>query len=317
MDINEIKTLHEGAQDGHKLIVLDTIDKITNFRRAGASIVFFSYQWLTWEIEGPNDTQLKAMKDAARLFGESFCIPMMNVFIWLDVLSIPQANRHVQKLAINSIYIFAAAVDALIIIAPDSFHRDTGEACGLVSYKSRVWTRIEQIAHVAAHCVSSVFIKMMDSLQPIDDSWLSTFVSIFDASMTCCRLKHEHQTYCDKELFVAPLLGIWYRILLDVYGGCATPGASALHRLIDGQKTIVFPKIFTFHLDETTEERELFGDLIARVERRANETASEGFTRVPTLSWRMGGCLSVAQSATHRNASGAGKESPGKTKFFL
>ena len=55
-----------------------------------------------------------------------------------QILSIPQSNRGVQKLAVDSLYVYAAAVSALVIIAPDSKHESTGDDAGLESYKSRV-----------------------------------------------------------------------------------------------------------------------------------------------------------------------------------
>ena len=64
--------------------------------------------------------------------------PVEWIAIWLDILSIPQSNRGVQKLAVDSLYVYAAAVSALVIIAPDSKHESTGDDAGLESYKSRV-----------------------------------------------------------------------------------------------------------------------------------------------------------------------------------
>ena len=43
-----------------------------------------------------------------------------------------------QTAQVDSLYVYASAVTALIIIAPDSVHEQTKEAAGLESYKSRV-----------------------------------------------------------------------------------------------------------------------------------------------------------------------------------
>ena len=43
-----------------------------------------------------------------------------------------------QTAQVDSLYVYASAVTALIIIAPDSVHEQTKEEAGLESYKSRV-----------------------------------------------------------------------------------------------------------------------------------------------------------------------------------
>ena len=78
-------------------------------------------------------------------------IPEGMICIWLDILSIPQTNRGVQQFAVDSLYVYASSVSAVIIIAPDSEHENTKENAGLDSYKSRVWTRVEQVSHCFAH----------------------------------------------------------------------------------------------------------------------------------------------------------------------
>ena len=50
-----------------------------------------------------------------------------------------------QTAQVDSLYVYASAVTALIIIAPDSVHEQTKEEAGLESYKSRVcWLGFEK-----------------------------------------------------------------------------------------------------------------------------------------------------------------------------
>ena len=194
----------------------------------------------------------------------------------LDILSIPQSNREVQQLAVDSLYVYASAVTALIIIAPDSVHEQTKEKAGLESYKSRVWTRVEQVSHCSAHGIASMFVEVRlvggaGGLQQVTREWIGTVVCIFEAGLTCCRLKHRTQDKCDRESLVLPLLGLWYQVLSDHRMG--KTGTASLHAIIEAKKDRVFPASYKFEkvLDDNvtsqTEEVELFGDMIARIER--------------------------------------------------
>ena len=171
----------------------------------------------------------------------------------------------------DSLYVYASAVTALIIIAPDAVHEQTKEIAGLDSYKTRVWTRVEQVAHCSAHGIDSMFVEAPGGLQQVTRDWIATVVCIFEAHLTCCRLKHKTQDSCDRESLVLPLLGLWSRVLSDHRTG--KTGTASLHAIIDPLKDRVFPASYAFEKisgdNETsrTEEHELFGDMIARIER--------------------------------------------------
>ena len=45
---------------------------------------------------------------------------MCRLYIWLDILSIPQRNDTLKRLAVNSLYTHARQADALVIVEPDS-----------------------------------------------------------------------------------------------------------------------------------------------------------------------------------------------------
>ena len=48
---------------------------------------------------------------------------MSGLYIWLDLLSIPQRNDTLKRLAVNSLYTHARQADALVIVEPDSEHQ--------------------------------------------------------------------------------------------------------------------------------------------------------------------------------------------------
>ena len=76
----------------------------------------------------------------------------------------------------DSLYVYASAVTALIIIAPDSEHEQTKDKAGIESYKSRVWTRVEQVSHCSAHGVASIFVEAPGGLQGVTTDWIATVV---------------------------------------------------------------------------------------------------------------------------------------------
>ena len=48
---------------------------------------------------------------------------MCRLYIWLDILSIPQRNDTLKRLAVNSLYTHARQADALVFVEPDSEHQ--------------------------------------------------------------------------------------------------------------------------------------------------------------------------------------------------
>ena len=101
---------HEGMRDRCGLRFLDQVGDITAFLEEGRAIVFFSYQWLSWTHKGPNAVQRESMNSAVRRYREHSEVPVEEVIhIWLDILAIPQSNRGVQKLAVDSLYVYASA----------------------------------------------------------------------------------------------------------------------------------------------------------------------------------------------------------------
>ncbi|CAE7701081.1 unnamed protein product [Symbiodinium sp. CCMP2456] len=275
LSFEQIGELHEGARDRGILTYMDSKSSIHAHwkQEPNSRIVFLSYQWLSWNRHGPNTTQFEAMRQAVARYAESMELTPSEVYVWLDVLSIPQYHKGVQLLAVNSLYTYASSADALLIVAPDSVHAETGQVANLQTYKSRVWTRMEQIAHMTAHDLGSMLIFSETGLEPVTEQWVRDVVRLFDGEMTCCRLNHHGKDICDKETLVVPLLGVWFvlRSWMDQKPTGedsleAPPGAQLVYRLMRDQMDTVFPPTFQFNTKAGFEERELFGSLIEHLE---------------------------------------------------
>ena len=110
----------------------------------------------------------------------------------------------------------------------------------------------------------------VEGLQLLAEDWLRDVVCIFEAELTCCRLKHPSQDKCDGEGLVLPLLGMWYQVLRQCRMG--DTGSKAMYESIEPQRDRVFPAAFDFEKSSTadgddsrTERREFFSDMIGRV----------------------------------------------------
>ena len=116
-----------------------------------------------------------------------------------------------------------------------------------------------------------MFVEAPGGLRQVAKDWIATVVCIFDANLTCCRLKHKSQDTCDRESLVLALIGLWFQMLSDHRTG--KTGTASLYAIIVPQKDRVFPASYYFEkiaLDNEslwTEEKELFGDMIERIER--------------------------------------------------
>ncbi|CAJ1381343.1 unnamed protein product [Effrenium voratum] len=287
---DELEQCHEGLRDLGLLRVLDSSEEIQQFHAMGNHIVFFSYHWPSSTRLGPDQVQRRAMNHALELYSDKVGADMENIFIWLDIVSIPQKHRGVQVLAINSLYVYASSVDALIIIAPPTVQEQTGEKLGLESYKNRVWTRVEQIAHLSAHGMESLFFYQPNGLEPVDLRWLEDVVRVFDASTTCCTQRHQHFGKCDRESLVLPLIGLYYRVAAAERRGVdSNEGTATLYEMMESKRDNVFPRIFehvsVVNGQEVRKKKVLFGDLLERVDKHLQGMDTDllmEFVRHPT-----------------------------------
>lgn len=271
---------YEQARDASKLVVLDTMEEVRNFA-LHKFIVFFSHQWLGWGTPDPELIHYRSMKRAIdRLqqrvktsmssnvvtVGEG-SLPLEDIYVWVDFTSISQEHRPMQMLAISSLPMYASVAHAFVIICPEAKHQVTGCACNIKSYNTRGWCRAETISKVFGSGLEHMFVvdDPEGELIPVTMELLSSSLSmmLFEAEFSCCALGHKSQTYCDKEDLVLPILGMYSKIRRKHDG----PEHDYVIKHIEEFKERLFPKRFTFmRADGPSEERELFGDLVALME---------------------------------------------------
>ena len=56
-------------------------------------------------------------------------------------VSIPQANATLQKLAVDSLAIYASTLTDFLVLAPDATHSDSLKLCDQETYGRRGWVR--------------------------------------------------------------------------------------------------------------------------------------------------------------------------------
>ena len=60
-------------------------------------------------------------------------------YVWLDYISIPQANKTLQSLSISSLALYASMPDYFVVVAPPATHMDEQCACDKETYLRRGW----------------------------------------------------------------------------------------------------------------------------------------------------------------------------------
>ncbi|CAE8637922.1 unnamed protein product [Polarella glacialis] len=268
MPEQELRTLHEGLRPTGKLLTLDTMDEVMELKKTSC-ILFFSYEWLSWLKVGPNKIQLLAMKKAAENVAKKLQVPTSRMHIWIDILSIPQKHVGMKAMAVDSLYAFAHCADIMVIVAPDSWHANTGAKADALSHSARVWTRVEQLAHCSQHGVASMFIQTAETFYQLPDDWMESVCTVLDGNMTCCRNKHPNGCRCDKQTLVLPLLALYYSVYKQNLSGDPSAAAKYTWELIQKKgKDQMFPPNIDIARDTGINEvYELFGDTINRIEK--------------------------------------------------
>lgn len=276
----DVRSLHEGLRDTGKIIVLDSLAAVNEFKRKGREVVFFSYQWLSWNMSGPSKLQFECMCSALKLHCRQKGIATSEIFVWLDIFGIPQLHEDLKSLAVSSLYCYASAASALIIICPTSLHEQTGETADAQSYKSRVWCRAEQLAHFSRAGIGNMYIcTSAEQLEPCNMEWIQDVVCVFGGEMTCCRLQHPHDQSCDRESLVPALMALYFVLYTEHRSGTLSEVAEPAWRLIQRNKEYLFPKKFEYKTGSSVQTRELFGPLIRHIEKLVDQNLSGSLSK--------------------------------------
>lgn len=272
MTQEDLMGLHEGVRARGKLLSLDTIEDVQNFKK-NHLLLFLSYEWLSWNKLGPSSDQFATIKMAMLNVCTRFRISSDSLFVWLDILSIPQRHATLKSLAIDSLYSFARSADILVIVAPTAVHEGTGQEANVDTYLDRVWTRIEQMAHCANHGLESMFIQTTDEFRNVPDDWMLRACCVFKGKMTCCRLKHPNGAPCDKESLVCPMLALYYHLYVQHLNGTPSANSKIIWELIlsVGKDEMFPPYTVVTCQDGKPEVKELFGSTLGLVECMAKQ----------------------------------------------
>eukprot|EP00929_Paragymnodinium_shiwhaense_P028444 TRINITY_DN16481_c0_g2_i1.p1 TRINITY_DN16481_c0_g2~~TRINITY_DN16481_c0_g2_i1.p1 ORF type:complete len:1025 (-),score=94.02 TRINITY_DN16481_c0_g2_i1:126-3200(-) len=277
LDMDEVATCHEGARDSGRLLVLDTEQQMDEFQDLDRKILFFSYSWTSWQRLGPNRIQLECMKASARRIQEMSDIDPEHLYIWLDILSIPQASDRCKELAVDSLYVYASRSDYLVVICPEGVHEQTDEPVGKESYKARTWCRVEQIAHFSTHGLQTMWYTMYPGqLVALGEDWLQEVMQIFEGETTCCRLKHPDKRQCDRQLLVPSVLAMYTALLIRrKRGEGQLEDVRDICDQMNRDRDRTFPKTFMYDDSGRLSSRELFGSTIDRVYELVIESDNE------------------------------------------
>ena len=141
---------------------------------------------------------------------------MQNVWIWADYLSIPQASRGQQKLAIASLVGYASVAHAFVIAAPPVAHKDHKGVCDVATYNKRMWCRCENLAHSLRNGTTNMYVATGptpdECVRQADDlDFLNSNLRVFFGEAT---------VEADKLSLVAAVLGLYaelYATAIYVY----------------------------------------------------------------------------------------------------
>merc|ERR1712136_167666 len=195
-----------------------------------------------------------------------------------------------KKAAINSIYTFASIQSAMVIIAPPSRHRHTGQVANHHTVRRRLWCRVEHLSFCCSQGTDMMYVHKGEHLESLPADWMESVCCVMDSDCTCCRLHHSTSPSCDRETAVSSLLAMYcdvYSRIWESQGG-ETPDTVTKYawNLITKHRQAMFPKHFQYVTAEGEVTRELFGDLIAgRACRRLWTDVDDAFefVRVDTL----------------------------------
>eukprot|EP00928_Gymnodinium_smaydae_P040736 TRINITY_DN275_c0_g2_i1.p1 TRINITY_DN275_c0_g2~~TRINITY_DN275_c0_g2_i1.p1 ORF type:complete len:946 (+),score=98.92 TRINITY_DN275_c0_g2_i1:116-2953(+) len=260
---------HEDIIDSAKW--LHTIEDIDEFL-VEHRVIFMSHQWTAFSVPDPSGEQYHQMIlaidtiTAEREWSES------QTYVWVDYSSIPQRNRSLQTLAINSLTVYAAKVSAFVVVAPHIIHSDLGEACDVETYQRRAWCRAEQLSHLLSQSDQNMFLAADGSLTSLTDEFLEPSKHVFHGDLTCCRRKHVGMEMCDKERLVVPMLGLWAQLLSNLQKNNGNCRFSQLHADLSDRLDEVFPQSFEFESVRGKNRRPLFSRLVDRLEDRLQQS---------------------------------------------
>jgi len=255
------------------------MSELQNFLRKNFTI-YFSHNWLNGEVDDASNSKLKIMQKAAQELSQSIRLSELSVpdseevegeskattrhlsslgttYIFLDYSCISQVNKADQDKNVDNLYALSSSLHSFVCVTH-----------GNGDFFNRGWCKAELICHVARKGFENVFVASAEdgavTKSKRDDFDIEKITRVFSSDFTCCENKHKPGEVCDKEKLVKPILG-WYS---DVYKHRLIPKFRVFYDAIESNKGTVFPKRNTvIYGAGGTEEKDLFGNFIASMER--------------------------------------------------
>ncbi|CAK0800331.1 unnamed protein product [Prorocentrum cordatum] len=227
-------TRHEVHRERGELFCLDTYEEMLVWVGTVAT-VFVSHQWLGFAEPDPDKIHFPAICSALDIICARNDLAETDLFLWVDYVSIPQANSYLKDISISSLGVYASIVKYFVIVAPTCIHHDEQVECNSATYQRRGWCRLEQWARMIAGGLQDMYIYEGGNLEPISDKahWYTASVKVFEGDFTVASDKHR---------IVDIVLGLWYVALVN----SKREGSDQmmLKDLVDQNKESVFPPEF-------------------------------------------------------------------------
>lgn len=233
---------HEEALVHGDLVFLHTYQDVLAFVSVFPTI-FFSHQWLAYDVPDPSEAHFSAICDAAEALFSQHDIERESAFIWIDYTSIPQRNPILKGLSIASLGVYASVCKYFVVIAPPTISHATKQECNAETYQRRGWCRLEQWARLAVGGFTHMYLWEGNHLEPLlnKPKWAYDSVHVFAGEFTNVE---------DKKSLVDTVCGVWAHALR-----MKSADSHLLNELVQKHKATVFPQ-------------EYFGDLIEIMEAR-------------------------------------------------
>lgn len=286
----------EEVRESSRHKVIDLLQDARSFFDVLSSsqrMIFVSHQWTNLGAPDDQCIQLPVMVAAVRKVAEENGWDLSDVWIWVDYSCIPQKHKPSQASAIRSLALYSSLANAIIMAAPSLTQGFTGLPIGKETYQQRAWCRAEQFCYGLIHGSINMWLATScDEIVLAGADWLNVSKMVFEGEMTCCMMKHTSggvETVCDRLSLREPVLGLygaWYRKKLEKAKLAKNGPAAAvvvaypigenleseLTDLFQGEDMErMFPRTFQMTSVRGTKTKELFGDVITRMEKMQDD----------------------------------------------
>mmetsp|Transcript_65073 Transcript_65073/g.173420 ORF Transcript_65073/g.173420 Transcript_65073/m.173420 type:complete len:412 (+) Transcript_65073:122-1357(+) len=302
---------HEALRDRGLLVFVDTVEAFLNLYQKKYITVFFSHQWLAFASPDPEKKQFALMCSAAQQIAIKEQRSLDDVYVWVDVFSIPQSCRPVQRLAINSLPALASLAKYFVTICPSIAHVDTKGTCDRHTYFKRCWCRAEVMSFWARNGVDQMYYAddnegELKQMAPggITHEFIES-VQVFQGDLTCCRLCHnDGADICDREELMLPMLGLY----AEIYKNRDTPSVKPIFEAIETNRHQIYPATFQYANGTEVFEKPLFGDLIDVMRHSIDEALGHTSTKVVNYGKLRAGSSKDARAPGSRHGSKHGSK---------